>query len=40
MVLAVAYTLLSAWIENGESIRRAPTPVATAVKRKNKTRTP
>ena len=34
MVLAVAYTLLSAWIENGESIRRAPTPAATVVKRK------
>jgi predicted PurR-regulated permease PerM len=34
MVLAVAYTLLSAWIESGESIRRAPTPAATAVKRK------
>jgi predicted PurR-regulated permease PerM len=37
MVLAVAYTLLSAWIENGESTRRAPTP---AVKHKVKTRMP
>ncbi|HYA37176.1 MAG TPA: AI-2E family transporter YdiK [Candidatus Methylomirabilis sp.] len=37
MVLAVAYTLLSAWIEEGESSRRAPTP---AVKHKGKTRTP
>jgi predicted PurR-regulated permease PerM len=37
MVLAVAYTLLSAWIEKGEPSRRAPTP---AVKHKGKTRTP
>ncbi|MGA9032091.1 MAG: AI-2E family transporter YdiK [Sulfuricaulis sp.] len=40
MVLAVGYTLLSAWIEQGESIRRAPTPLAMAVKRKKNTRTP
>ena len=37
LTLAVAYTLLSAWIEEGESSRRAPAP---AVKQKGKTRTP
>jgi predicted PurR-regulated permease PerM len=40
MVLAVAHTLLNAWIESGESGRRAAPPVATAAKRKEKTRAP
>jgi predicted PurR-regulated permease PerM len=40
MVLAVAYTLLSAWIGNDESSGRAATPAVTAAKRKEKTRTP
>jgi predicted PurR-regulated permease PerM len=40
MVLAVSYTLLSAWIDNGKPIRHAPEPVASAVKRKKKTRMP